>query len=55
MQGNVKQFLRLITTVAPSKLVLGIRKAILEKAGVANFANHLTACGYEVTHKKNMR
>lgn len=47
--------LRLTTTVAPTKLVLGIRKAILEKAGVPNFAVDLRSCGYEVADVKNFR
>ena len=55
MQGNVKQFLRLTTTVAPAKSVLGIRKAVLDKAGVGNFSNELVGNGDEVTNKKNMR
>ena len=44
LQGNLKMVLRLTTTVAPTKLVLGIRKAILEKAGVPNFASDLRSC-----------
>ena len=55
MQGNLKTVLRLTTTVAPVKLVLGIRKAILDKAGVANFTNHLKSCGYEAVDVKNFR
>ena len=46
---------RLTTTVAPSKLVLAIRKAVLDKAGVPDFANFLRSSGYEVSDKKNMR
>ena len=55
LKGNVKQFLRLTTTVAPAKTVLGIRKAVLDKAGVGSFANELRGNGYEVVNKKNMR
>jgi hypothetical protein len=55
LQGNVKQFLRLTTTLAPATSVLGIRKAVLEKAGVANFAAELRGNGFEVTDNKNMR
>ena len=51
----MKQFLRLTTTMAPAKAVLGIRKAVMEKAGVPNFSAELRANGYEVTDKKNMR
>ena len=47
--------LRLTTTVAPTKLVLGIRKAILDKAGVPNFATTLRSCGYEAVDVKNFR
>ena len=55
LQANLKTVLRLTTTVAPMKLVLGVRKAILDKAGVPNFANHLRSCGYDVVDVKNFR
>ena len=51
----MKQFLRLTTTLSPNKAVLGIRKAVLEKAGVPCFSAELRAKGYEVTDRKNMR
>ena len=51
----MKQFLRLTTTMAPAKAVLGIRKAVMDKAGVPNFSAELRANGYDVTDKKNMR
>ena len=54
-QGNVKQFLRLTTTLSPAKTVLGIRKAVLDKAGVGDFAAELRRSGFEVTDRKNMR
>ena len=54
-QGNVKQFLRLTTTQSPAKTVLGIRKAVLDKAGVGDFAGELRSSGFEVTDRKNMR
>ena len=47
--------LRLTTTVGPTKLVLGIRKAILEKAGVPSFVADLKSCGYEAVDVKNFR
>ena len=55
LQGNVKQFLRLTTTLSPAKTVLGIRKAVLDKAGVGDFAGELRRSGFEVTDRKNMR
>ena len=55
LQGNLKVVLRLTTTVSPTKLVLAIRKAILEKAGVPNFAAELRNCGYEAVDVKNFR
>ena len=54
-KGNKKQFLRLTTTVNPPRLVLGIRKDVLERAGFPAFPSDLRANGYEVTDKKNMR
>ena len=39
----------------PPRLVLGIRKAVLERAGFPAFPSDLRANGYEVTDKKNMR
>ena len=47
--------MRLTTTMAPAKAVLGIRKAVMDKAGVPNFSAELRANGYDVTDKKNMR
>jgi hypothetical protein len=41
--------------MAPAKAVLGIRKAVMDKAGVPNFSAELRANGYDVTDKKNMR
>ena len=39
----------------PPRLVLGIRKAVLEQAGFPAFTSDLRANGFEVTDKKNMR
>ena len=47
--------MRLTTSVSPTKLVLAIRKAILEKAGVPNFAAELRNCSYEAVDVKNFR
>ena len=55
LQGNVKQFLRLTTTVAPVEYVLGIRRAILEVAGVPNFDRELRANGFKVDNRANFR
>ena len=39
----------------PPRLVLGIRKAVLERAGFPAFPSDLRANGYEVTDKKKIR
>ena len=49
------KFLRLTTTQSPARTVLGIRKAVLDKAGVGDFAGELRSSGFEVTDRKNMR
>ena len=55
LQGNVKQFLRLTTTVAPVEYVLGIRRAVLEMAGVSNFDRELRLNGFKVSNRGNFR
>ena len=39
----------------PPRLVLGIRKAVLERAVLPTFPSDLRANGFKVTDKKNMR
>ena len=55
MKGNLKQFLRLTVASRPPLPVLGIKKAILDKAGLPDFASVLREGGYQAMDSKNTR
>ena len=55
LKGNLKQFLRLTVASRPPLPVLGIKKAILDKAGLPDFASVLREGGYQAMDSKNTR
>ena len=54
-KGNLKQYLRLTTAAWPLLPVLGIKKALIEKAGVPDLARVLRDNGYTAMDSKNTR
>ena len=55
LKGNLKQYLRLTTAARPPLPVLGIKKAVLDKAGLPDFARVLREGGFQAMDSKNTR
>ena len=55
LKGNLKQYLRLTTATRPPLPVLGIKKAVLDKAGLPDFARVMRDSGYQAYDSKNTR
>ena len=54
-KGNLKCYLRLTMATRPATPVLGIKKAVLEKAGLPDFSRVLREAGHQAMDSKNTR
>ena len=52
---QVKEWLRLTTTVTESKPVLAMKNLLFERAGVPSFPTNLRLAGYEIISRNNTR
>ena len=55
LKGNLKCYLRLTMATRPALPVLGIKKAVLEKAGLPDFSRVLREAGHQAMDSKNTR